>query len=51
MDYWGGMEEQGFDKEQIRLRMEIVQAFQKLCEEMGFIRGDEDDVFGDDWAP
>jgi hypothetical protein len=42
MDYWGRMEEQGFDREQIQRRMEIAQAFHKLCEELGYVWADED---------
>ena len=47
MDYWGRMEEQGLAREQIQRRMEIVQSFQKLCEELGLIRADEEVPFPD----
>jgi tetratricopeptide (TPR) repeat protein len=48
MIYWERMEEQGLDREQIKLRMEIVRSFQALCEELGYIRDDEDNPVGDD---
>jgi hypothetical protein len=48
MVYWERMEEQGLDREQIKLRMEIVRSFQALCEELGYIRDDEDNPVGDD---
>ena len=49
MDYWAQMEEQALAREQIQRRMEIVQSFQKLCEELGYAWAEEDLPFPEDW--
>lgn len=50
MGYWCRMEEQGFDREQIKRRMEIVRSFEKLCVELGHVRDEEDDSIPDGWV-
>jgi hypothetical protein len=47
MDYWAQMEVQALAREQIQRRMEIVESFQKLCEELGYAWAEEDLPFPD----